>query len=276
MTIGRANDCVIVLQDGGVSRHHAVIESTPAGYRLRDTGSANGVIVADERRSEVVLADGLQFGIGDTVFEFVNPPVQPAPPTDGREFVIRIVGSTAPDAIDKEFVVSGVVSIGRGGDCTIPLKDRTASQRHALVQIAGDGFRVIDNASANGVWLDDRRVTDTVLTDGQRFRVGDTFLECHPKIEEAGRPHDADGRPRPVDGQDGRPAVVRGGRGHLRSAAATPCCSTIRRYVYYVVSGRVGDLHRRRERGTAVRRPSPFPQRAGGRGVVRDGSPVCG
>ena len=80
VTIGRGNDCVIVLQDGGVSRHHAVIESTPTGYRLRDTGSANGVFVADERKSEVALTHGLQFGIGDTVFEFVNPLVEPAPP----------------------------------------------------------------------------------------------------------------------------------------------------------------------------------------------------
>ena len=168
-----------------MSRHHAVIESTPKGFLLRDTGSANGVFVSDERKSEVPLVHGIQFGIGNTVFEFVAPPA--APPARA-EFIIRIVGSKTPDAVGKEFTVSGVVSIGRGADCTIPLKDDSSSRRHALVEVAGDGFRVNDNSSANGVWLDDRRINDAVLSDGQPFRVGDTFLECHAKAveEEAG------------------------------------------------------------------------------------------
>ena len=117
------------------------------------------MFVFDESRSEAVLAHGTQFRIGGTVFEFIAPPSEPvAPPpvVDHRPFVVRIVGSKSPDAIGKEFTVSGVVTIGRGDDCTIPLKDASASRVHARVQIAEDGFRVADNASANGVWLDDR------------------------------------------------------------------------------------------------------------------------
>jgi NHLM bacteriocin system ABC transporter ATP-binding protein len=190
MTIGRGDDCLIVLKDGSVSRHHAAIETTATGFRLLDTGSANGIYVANERQSEVALADGVQFAIGDTVFEFVAPPAAPAADTSSREFVIRIVGSTVPDppgaaaAISREFAVSGVVSIGRAADSTIALKDRSASQRHAVVTAVGDGFRIVDNSSANGVWLDDQRVTDVILSEGQRFRIGDTFLECHAKTEE--------------------------------------------------------------------------------------------
>jgi NHLM bacteriocin system ABC transporter ATP-binding protein len=185
VTIGRANDCAIVLQDGGVSRRHAVLESTPTGFRLRDTNSANGVFVDGQRQSDVLLVHGLQFTIGDTVFEFVAPPAEAESSTASQEFILRIVGSTTPEAIGKEFAVSGIVSIGRGTECTISLKDPSASHRHAVVQLAAEGFRVTDTASANGVWLDDRRITDAVLSTGQQFRTGDTYFECHPKVEEA-------------------------------------------------------------------------------------------
>ncbi len=183
MTIGRGVDCAISLQDAGVSRHHAVIEPTPAGFVLRDTGSANGVFVADVRTPEVVLTNGLRFVIGGTVFEFQGAPVVEQQTTFSRPFVVRIVESKTRELVGKDFPVSGVVTIGRGADCTIPLKDSSASSRHAVVETSGlDGFRVTDAGSANGVWLDDRRITDAVLTAGQRFRVGNTFLECHEPL----------------------------------------------------------------------------------------------
>lgn len=170
-----------------MSRHHAAIELAPTGYRVRDTGSANGVYVAGGRVPEADLLPGTRFQIGGTVFEFVAPARDvPAAPA---EFVVRIVASKAPDAAGKEYTVSGVVTIGRSDECTIPLKDGSASRQHAQVRRAGDGFRVTDNASANGVWLEDRRIADEVLADGQRFRIGDTYLECHSKVEEPEAEH---------------------------------------------------------------------------------------
>ena len=237
MTIGRADDCMIVLQDDGVSRHHAVIESTPTGFRVRDTGSANGIFVGVDRQAEVPLFNGTQFGIGNTLLEFVAPP-PPEPPVRS-EFIIRIVESKAPEAVGKEFAVSGVASIGRGDDCTIPLKDSSSSRRHAFVERTGEGFRVTDNASANGVWLDDRRITNEVVSAGERFRVGDTFLECHVKVEEPRVEH----------------TVLMADFGELMAKAAARRLSDAGEaislsgseavvlddpaYVYYVVSGKV-------------------------------------
>ena len=180
MTIGREDDCTIVLKDGSVSRHHAVITPTADGVMLRDTGSSNGVFVGATRTSEILLTPNLRFHIGDTVFEFVSPPPAAATP-----FLVRLVAAKAAGVAMREFIVSGEVSIGRGDDCTIALKDSSASHCHALVSLEGNGFRVFDNASVNGVWLEDQRVTDQVLTAGQRFRIGNTFFECYPKVEEA-------------------------------------------------------------------------------------------
>jgi NHLM bacteriocin system ABC transporter ATP-binding protein len=242
VTIGRADDCTVVLQDSGASRHHAVIESTPAGFRLRDTGSANGVFVSEERVSDVALAHGMQFRVGGTLFEFVAPPPEASEATmvtSPREFVVRIVGSRTPDATGKEFTVSGLVSIGRGDDCTIPLKDGSASRRHATVQWTGDGYRVTDNASGNGVWLDDRRITESVLADGQRFRIGDTYLECHAKSEEPESEHTlvmAD-LGQLMAKVTARQLSERGEAVSVSGAHATVLADPT--YAYYVVSGKV-------------------------------------
>ena len=92
-----------------MSRQHAVIESTPDGvpaarYRQRQRRRSSPT----ERQSEVALAHGLQFGIGDTVFEFVAPPAEPEPRPRAGEFVIRIVESTAADAHRQ-----GIHGVGR-------------------------------------------------------------------------------------------------------------------------------------------------------------------
>jgi hypothetical protein len=60
MTIGRSEDCDIVLPKRQVSRHHAQIERDDGGYLLRDLGSKNGTYVNGRKvRSEPYrLEDG--------------------------------------------------------------------------------------------------------------------------------------------------------------------------------------------------------------------------
>lgn len=176
-----------MLEDSSVSRHHAAIETTREGFRLVDTGSANGVFVGGERVSEARLANGVRFQVGDTVFEFVAPESDEGERTlvVSPEYVIRVAASRVPGLAGTEFVVSGTATIGRGEDCTIPLKDGSASRHHATVEWCPEGYRVTDQESANGVWLEDRRIASHVLRDGERFRIGDTQLECHARAEEA-------------------------------------------------------------------------------------------
>jgi len=62
--IGRSTECEIWLSDDGVSRRHASITASSAGYVIEDTQSANGTFVAGQRVERVVLRDGdlIQFG----------------------------------------------------------------------------------------------------------------------------------------------------------------------------------------------------------------------
>jgi len=69
--IGRLPDNDIVLDDGKVSRHHAVIVSNGLSCMLKDLLSSNGVFVGGVRVIDgIALADGAVIRIGDTEFTF--------------------------------------------------------------------------------------------------------------------------------------------------------------------------------------------------------------
>ncbi len=59
LRIGRGSDNQLVLDDRQVSRHHAVVRRTPAGYVLEDLQSKNGTWLHGQRvREPVLLQDG--------------------------------------------------------------------------------------------------------------------------------------------------------------------------------------------------------------------------
>jgi SARP family transcriptional regulator, regulator of embCAB operon len=73
--IGRLDDNDIVLEDGNVSRHHAVFIDTGTSFVITDLRSANGVDVGNERiRGTATLSDGDRIRICDHEFTFEITP----------------------------------------------------------------------------------------------------------------------------------------------------------------------------------------------------------
>jgi phosphoserine phosphatase RsbU/P len=69
------------------------------------------------------------------------------------------------------------VSIGRASDCSIPIKDRYLSRKHAEILSVGNGWILKDLGSANGTYLNGTRVErDETLKTGDRIRLGDTEI----------------------------------------------------------------------------------------------------
>lgn len=65
--------------------------------------------------------------------------------------------------------------IGRDPRCDIVLTDESASRRHARIhRNAGGYFEIVDLGSQNGILVDDERVEQMTLLDGDTFVVGDT------------------------------------------------------------------------------------------------------
>ena len=69
------------------------------------------------------------------------------------------------------------ISIGRASDCTIPIKDRYLSRRHAEIAPVNGSWILKDCGSANGTFLNGLRVDrDRPLHTGDRIRLGDTEI----------------------------------------------------------------------------------------------------
>jgi transcriptional regulator with GAF, ATPase, and Fis domain len=65
--VGTSSDNDLVLTDDSVSRRHCAIEPTESGFRVRDEGSTNGVLLSGARLFDAVLYGATQVKLGDSV-----------------------------------------------------------------------------------------------------------------------------------------------------------------------------------------------------------------
>lgn len=75
-------------------------------------------------------------------------------------------------ALDKPEVV-----LGRADTTAIQVDHESVSREHARVTVLGGTCRIADLGSTNGTWVNDRRVEDTELRDGDLVRVGQTVFK---------------------------------------------------------------------------------------------------
>ncbi|MBR4372445.1 MAG: AAA family ATPase, partial [Victivallales bacterium] len=70
-SVGRIEDCDIVLNHGSISRQHAAFTLVAGAWKLEDLGSQNGTIVNDQRIQSCLLKSActIQFGQVTTRFE---------------------------------------------------------------------------------------------------------------------------------------------------------------------------------------------------------------
>jgi len=71
--IGRELDNALRLADPSISRHHAVIRRTAAGFEVQDLQSSNGVLVNGTRLQTAILRDGDRVTLGQIQMTFVDP-----------------------------------------------------------------------------------------------------------------------------------------------------------------------------------------------------------
>jgi pSer/pThr/pTyr-binding forkhead associated (FHA) protein len=114
-------------------------------------------------------------------------PALPAPPAAGHAGliverngkVLRVAPFPGPELI-----------VGRGNTCDLVLPAAGVSRRHARFVREGDGFRVVDLGSANGVRVNGERASDRVLHVGDSVAIDDftlTFVIDREPIDAAVR-----------------------------------------------------------------------------------------
>jgi pSer/pThr/pTyr-binding forkhead associated (FHA) protein len=75
-------------------------------------------------------------------------------------------------------------TLGRALDNDIVLLDIAASRKHAQVIRSESGFSLLDLRSANGIFINGRRITEEELYDGDELEIGETAL----RFETVGQP----------------------------------------------------------------------------------------
>ena len=194
LTIGRAKDNDVVLQDTGVSKHHAYIERSGNSYVIVDNGSANGVFVNGYKVKKQNLKFWDEIQIFNHQLKFMasaklqgeedssqSPATQPK--HDATMAVdIKSLGDldalkqrltraylTPIDAVNgqpKHMVDRGPFTIGKGVDCDLRTGGLFAPKLAARIEQREDGIYLIPQKRGK-VQVNQQHITAPVaLQDG--------------------------------------------------------------------------------------------------------------
>lgn len=86
--------------------------------------------------------------------------------------------------IERVVIDKRRVSIGRTKENDIVLENRGVSRKHAVIEFNDSGAVLIDNESLNGIFLNDRRVTEEALRENDEITIGKYCLIFHAQETE--------------------------------------------------------------------------------------------
>jgi len=101
----------------------------------------------------------------------MEPPGRPLPEAPGGAYLVHIY-PTGPEMASRHVLGGSMLVLGRGSDCDVVVQDPTASRQHTLIKQGGDGYYAFDMDSTNGTFVNEVRVAEARLNDGDNLRVG--------------------------------------------------------------------------------------------------------
>ena len=184
--IGRADTNDLVIDDGLVSRQHAILVTSLSGMSISDLASSGGTLVNGEPLHPTALSPASVITIGDTELAFADP--DSGEHMSAESAAATIVGGSIADLTGQLLVVKegpdsgktfqlqeGDSVVGRdGGD--ISLSDPSVSRAHAVIRKSGDNIIISDLGSRAGTLVDGVRVTGVKVTDGDVITLGQTKI----------------------------------------------------------------------------------------------------
>lgn len=183
LTVGRGSANVIVLDHPKVSRRHAIVREEPTGWVFEDAGSVNGSFRDGVRVTRLPLTGKTSLSLGGpdgveltVIIEEEEKRPGGRRPIIDRESLGRLssIHQTQPD-----------MTIGRGPENQLVLSDLQVSRHHARLDIGPGVFELIDLNSANGTFLNGKRIERELLGDGDIISIGSHLLRfTEGKLEE--------------------------------------------------------------------------------------------
>lgn len=202
ISIGRMEENVVTLPTQGISRQHAKIVRADENFFLMDLGSGNGTLLngtkvrANEknllRNNDLISIDtyDLRFYLTDEALESsYNEEI-----TESDILEVKLLKKVIK-ALDKETVPSlevlngvaegkkiyftdemGELVIGRDPSCDFPINEFVISRKHAKISKRWGGIVIRDLESKNGSFINNRRIVEEFLHDGDRIAFGTIVL----------------------------------------------------------------------------------------------------
>lgn len=203
MSLGRAPDNDIRIDQPEISRFHALITIRDSSLLLSDLGSRNGTYVnGNQVRGTIELQEGDRIEFGDVEASIQNGPapeqVASKPPEDAPLRVDRGSKTALEHQFPRAFLVGAdgaVIAlvkddtlIGRVPGNDLVLSDPYVSRQNAKIQRQGDIFTLSDLDSSNGSYVNGERLTGPhVLHPDDEIRIGRTVFQFQRLIHEGAR-----------------------------------------------------------------------------------------
>lgn len=204
VTLGRGEDNHVRLEEEVISRHHAKIHSENEQYFLTDLGSENGTIIngvpvkSEEShllRNNDLIDIGrfhLRFWQTDEAVAEEIEKDEEVTDTDVLEIKLlkKVLDSIDQDRVPNLEVLNGSaegkrffltddveeIVIGRDPNCDFPVNEYVISREHAKISKRWGGIRIRDLDSKNGSFINNKRIAEEHLHDGDRIALGTIVL----------------------------------------------------------------------------------------------------
>ena len=183
-TIGQAANNQLVLADSGISASHAEILREQGHYFISDCASQGGTFVNAERisgRFQLRSGDAIRLG---SVELGVTDPAKTEVRQEGqanRWFLLVLKGERE----GHKFLMTASQTFGRSAQCELSFAgDQELSRRHCEFYLKDEALHVKDLGSANGVRVNQQKVSITALAPGDQVQMGSvSLLVIGPKVE---------------------------------------------------------------------------------------------
>ena len=183
ISIGRARDNDIVIENLSVSRNHSRIRLKDDRYILTDLNSANGTYVNGVKVTRTELVNNDVITIGKHKLHFVDKPVS------DEQVILDAFGADKTMLVEKASIAKLVIlkgkhkekdfpiskyetTIGRTADNDICLHDWFVSKKHAAIIRQGSNFFIKDLGSWKGTFVNEKQIRDTALNNNDTIQIG--------------------------------------------------------------------------------------------------------
>jgi len=195
LKIGRSKTNDIILDEDGISEFHALLTVESGHVYIKDTGSAKGTYINNQRitkKMELHAHDTIS--MSDINFEITEPssdgdqeyqePVSKSKADHWSLQAQKGINASNPSTA-KPQPLEGTMIVGRDSKCDIIIDSKHISRKHCKLQIQGGVVRITDLNSANGTYLNGRKITEGYARAGDELRFQEQiFLLNGPFIDQ--------------------------------------------------------------------------------------------